>query len=203
MISAIGDWVLRAAANQATQWRQAGLPARSAWRSTFRPSSSTPQDFLDELQAALQEAGLDPGALELEITESVMMQRIQQVAELLNAIRTLGVHLSVDDFGTGYSSLAYLKRLPIHYLKIDRSFVHDIPADDPDDVTIVRAVIALAHSLRMQVVAEGVENEAQLEFLRAEGCDEIQGYLVSRPVPAEQLAELLAAREAPPAVATA
>ena len=124
------------------------------------------------------------------------------MAELLNAVRALGVHLSVDDFGTHYSSLSYLKRLPIHYLKIDRSFVNDIPADE-DDVTIVRAVIQLAHNLDMKVVAEGVENEAQLEFLRAEGCDEIQGYLVSRPVPAEQLAELLAARTAPPAVATA
>ena len=157
---------------------------------------------MDGLNAALKETGLDPGALELEITESVMMQRSQQVAELLTAVRTLGVHLSVDDFGTGYSSLAYLKRLPIHYLKIDRSFVHDVPGD-ADDVSIVRAVIALAHSLRMQVVAEGVENEAQLEFLRAEGCDEIQGYLVSRPVPAEQIPEFLAARLALPAVATA
>ena len=158
--------------------------------------------FLDELQAALQEAGLEPGALELEITETVMMKPIQHLAELLNAVRALGVLLSVDDFGTHYSSLSYLKRLPIHYLKIDRSFVNDIPADE-DDVTIVRAVIQLAHNLDMKVVAEGVENEAQLEFLRAEGCDEIQGYLVSRPVPAEQLAELLAARMAPPAVATA
>ena len=159
--------------------------------------------FLDELHAALRETGLDPGGLELEITESVMMQRIQQVAELLDAVRALGVHLSVDDFGTGYSSLAYLKRLPIDNLKIDRSFVHDVPGD-PDDVTIVRAVIALAHKLDMQVVAEGVENEAQLEFLREEGCDEIQGYLVSRPVPAEQLAELLCSPHgAPPAVATA
>ncbi len=104
--------------------------------------------------------------------------------------------------GLGTHPLAYLKRLPIDNLKIDRSFVNDVPAD-PDDVTIVRAVIALAHELDMEVVAEGVENEAQVEFLREAGCDEIQGYLVSRPVPAEQLAELLAARTAVPAVATA
>ena len=130
------------------------------------------------------------------------MQRTQQVAELLNAIRALGVHLSVDDFGTGYSSLAYLKRLPDPQPE-DRPLVRARHPGGPDDVTIVRAVIALAHNLDMQVVAEGVENEAQLEFLRAEGCDEIQGYLVSRPVPAEQLAELLAARMALPAVATA
>jgi diguanylate cyclase (GGDEF)-like protein len=201
LINAIGNWVLRAAANQATQWRQAGLGAiRVAVNISAQQFYAA--GFLDELQAALQEAGLEPGALELEITESVMMKPIQHLAELLNAVRALGVHLSVDDFGTHYSSLAYLKRLPIHYLKIDRSFVHDIPVDQ-DDVTIVRAVIQLAHNLGMQVVAEGVENEAQLEFLRAEGCDEIQGYLVSRPVPAEQLAELLAARMAMPAVVTA
>ena len=201
LISTIGNWVLRAAANQATQWRQAGLgPIRVAVNISAQQFYAA--GFLDELQAALQDAGLEPGALELEITETVMMKPIQHLAELLNSVRALGVLLSVDDFGTHYSSLAYLKRLPIHYLKIDRSFVHDIPADE-DDVTIVRAVIQLAHNLDMQVVAEGVENEAQLEFLRTEGCDEIQGYLVSRPVPAEQLAELLAARMAVPAVATA
>jgi diguanylate cyclase (GGDEF)-like protein len=201
LIGNIGDWVLRAAASQAMQWRKAGLgPIRVAVNISAQQFYAA--GFLDGLNAALKETGLDPGALELEITESVMMQRSQQVAELLTAVRTLGVHLSVDDFGTGYSSLAYLKRLPIHYLKIDRSFVHDVPGD-ADDVSIVRAVIALAHSLRMQVVAEGVENEAQLEFLRAEGCDEIQGYLVSRPVPPEQIPEFLAARLALPAVATA
>jgi len=124
------------------------------------------------------------------LTESVMMQRTQQVADLLYTIRALGVQLSIDDFGTGYSSLAYLKRLPIHSLKIDRSFVHDVPGDG-DDVTIVHAMIALAHSLRMEVVAEGVENQAQLAFLRSEGCDEIQGFLVSRPVTAEMLAGML------------
>jgi diguanylate cyclase (GGDEF)-like protein len=200
LIGAIGDWVLRAAATQAVQWQQAGFgPIRIAVNISANQLHAA--GFLDQLHAALKESGLDPGALELEITESVMMKPIQHLAELLDAVRALGVHLSVDDFGTHYSSLAYLKRLPIHYLKIDRSFVHDVPVD-PDDVTIVRAVIQLAHNLDMQVVAEGVENEAQLEFLRAEGCDEIQGYLVSRPVPAEQLAELLAARRVLPAVAT-
>ena len=200
LIGSIGNWVLRAAASQAMQWRRAGLgPIRVAVNISAQQFAA---GFLDGLNAALQESGLDPGALELEITETVMMQRSQQMAELLSAVRTLGVYLSVDDFGTGYSSLAYLKRLPISCLKIDRSFVHDVPGD-ADDVTIVRAVIALAHSLRMQVVAEGVENEAQLEFLRAEGCDEIQGYLVSRPMPAEAIPAFLAAQMTLPAVATA
>jgi len=202
LIDAIGDWVLRTAANQALAWHRAGLaPIRVAVNISAQQLYAP--GFLDSLRRALADIGLQPGVLELEITESVMMQRTQHVAELLNAIRSLGVHLSVDDFGTGYSSLAYLKRLPIQYLKIDRSFVNDVPAD-ADDVTIVRAVIALAHSLRLQVVAEGVENRAQLEFLRSEGCDEIQGYLISRPVPADQLTDLLragAARYPTPAVA--
>ncbi len=201
LIGAIGDWVLRTAARQAVEWQRGGFaPIRVAVNISAQQLYAT--GFLDSLRGALADTGLDAGTLELEITESVMMQRTQHVAELLDAIRSLGVHLSVDDFGTGYSSLAYLKRLPIHYLKIDRSFVHDVPFD-ADDVTIVRAVIALAHSLRMRVVAEGVENQAQLDFLRTEGCDEIQGYLISRPVPAEDLTELLRIGAAPVATAAA
>jgi diguanylate cyclase (GGDEF)-like protein len=201
LIQSIGAWVLRDAARQAAQWQRAGLPAvRVAINiSAQQLYAST---FLEELREVLSERGLDPGTVELEITESVMMQRTQQVSELLHSIRTLGLQLSVDDFGTGYSSLAYLKRLPIHSLKIDRSFVSDVP-NDPDASTIVRAVIALAHSLRMQVVAEGVENRAQLEFLRAEGCDEVQGYLVSRPVTADAITELLANGAVYPGIADA
>ena len=201
LIRAIGDWVLRTAARQALEWRKAGLPPISI-AVNISAQQLYASNFLDSLRSLLRDNGLDAGALELEITESVMMQRTQQVADVLNGIRTLGVPLSVDDFGTGYSSLAYLKRLPIHSLKIDRSFVHDVP-QDVDDVTIVRAMIALAHNLRMQVVAEGVETRAQLEFLRGEGCDEIQGFLVSRPVPAEALFALLRAGRVDFALATA
>jgi diguanylate cyclase (GGDEF)-like protein len=191
LIGAIGRWVLRSAAQQAAAWRKAGLPpVRMAVNISAQQFHAA--GFLDDLRAALGESGLEPPALELEITESAMMQRSQQVAELLAVVRSLGVHLSIDDFGTGYSSLAYLKRLPIHTLKIDRSFVHDVPGD-ADDATIVRAIIALAHSLRVRVVAEGVETDAQLAFLRSEGCEEIQGYLVSRPLPAEQAGALLRA----------
>jgi diguanylate cyclase (GGDEF)-like protein len=191
LIRDIGNWVLRSAVQQAAEWRRAGLP-RIPVAVNISAQQLYAASFLDGLRDVLLEHRLDPDAIELEVTESVMMQRTQQVADVLNAIRTLGVPLSVDDFGTGYSSLAYLKRLPIYSLKIDRSFVHDVP-HDVDDVTIVRAIIALAHNLRMQVVAEGVETGAQLDFLRGEGCDEIQGFLVSRPVPAEVLAPLLRA----------
>ena len=189
LIGDIGAWVMRTAVRQAAAWQREGLqPLRLSINISAQQLYSS--SFLDELRANLTDSGLDPEYLELELTESVMMQRTQQVADLLYTIRALGVQLSIDDFGTGYSSLAYLKRLPIHSLKIDRSFVHDVPGDG-DDVTIVHAMIALAHSLRMEVVAEGVENQAQLAFLRSEGCDEIQGFLVSRPVTAEMLAGML------------
>jgi len=189
LIREIGGWVLRAAMQQAAAWQREGLPPLRV-SVNISAQQLYGSSFLDELRANLNESGLDPELLELELTESVMMQRTEQVADLLYAIRALGVQLSIDDFGTGYSSLAYLKRLPIHSLKIDRSFVHDVPGDG-DDVTIVHAMIALAHSLRIEVVAEGVENEAQLEFLRSEGCDEIQGFLASRPVAADTLAAML------------
>jgi EAL domain-containing protein (putative c-di-GMP-specific phosphodiesterase class I) len=203
LIRDIGNWVLRSAVQQAAEWRRAGMPP-IAVAVNISAQQLYAASFLDGLRDVLLEHRLDPDAIELEVTESVMMQRTQQVADVLNAIRTLGVPLSVDDFGTGYSSLAYLKRLPIHSLKIDRSFVHDVP-HDVDDVIIVRAIIALAHNLRMQVVAEGVETGSQLDFLRGEGCDEIQGFLVSRPVPAEALTPLLRAGRVDfaPAAATA
>ncbi|HZP87106.1 MAG TPA: EAL domain-containing protein [Burkholderiales bacterium] len=189
LIRQLGTWVLRTAAAQTVAWRKVGL-GRIQIAVNISAQQLYASDFLDELRDVLDSCGLEPGALELEITESVMMQRTQHVADLLHAIRTLGIALAVDDFGTGYSSLAYLKRLPIHSLKIDRSFVYEVP-DDAGDISIVRAVIALAHSLGMTVVAEGVENRRQLNFLRSEGCDEIQGYLISRPLSAEALTEAL------------
>jgi len=120
----------------------------------------------------------------------VMMQNVPQMSERLGQLKALGLHIAIDDFGTGYSSLSYLKRLPIDSLKVDRSFVMDVPGD-ADDATITRAIIALAHSLRLEVVAEGVETEAQLSFLRDLHCDQIQGYIFSKPVPAAELEELL------------
>ncbi len=137
----------------------------------------------------LQETGLDARCLELELTESQLMQNPDEVAAILRELKALGVLISVDDFGTGYSSLSYLKRFPIDTLKIDRSFVRDI-ATDPDDAAIVSAIITMAHALDIRTVAEGVETAAQLDFLRARGCDAIQGYYLCRPQPAAELTAL-------------
>jgi diguanylate cyclase (GGDEF)-like protein len=188
LIAPLGDWVLRTACAQAVAWRQAGLGLRVAVNISARQLHAS--TFLADLRACLAETGLQPHWLELEITESVMMQRTQHVTELLQSLEALGVELSVDDFGTGYSSLAYLKRLQIDSVKIDKSFVGGVPSDD-EDVAIVRAIVALARTLRLEVVAEGVEERAQLDFLRSEGCDAAQGYLVGRPMPANQLEALM------------
>jgi len=140
----------------------------------------------------LQETGLNADLLELEITESMLMNDPEQTVALLSELKAIGIHIAIDDFGTGYSSLAYLKRFPVSTLKIDRSFVKDVPVD-ADDVAITLAIVGLAHNLRIRVTAEGVETEAQRAFLRRHGCDEIQGYLVSRPLPVEEFVKLLTA----------
>jgi EAL domain-containing protein (putative c-di-GMP-specific phosphodiesterase class I) len=183
--------VLHTACSQAVAWQRAGTPLRVAINLSARQLYSP--GLLSEIKAALHDSGLDPSLLELEITETVMMQNVQQGAELLRELKARGVHLSVDDFGTGYSSLAYLKRLPLNTLKIDRSFITDIP-HDADDAAITQAVIAMGHSLRIRVVAEGVERDSQLDFLRRHGCDEMQGFLFSQPVPADEVQRLLTAQ---------
>jgi EAL domain-containing protein (putative c-di-GMP-specific phosphodiesterase class I) len=134
---------------------------------------------------------LSPACLEIEITESTAMHDIERAIIRLNELADMGVGISIDDFGTGYSSLNYLKRMPLKKLKIDRSFVKDIKTD-PDDRAIIRAVIAMAHNMRMRVVAEGVETDDQLAFLHETDCDEAQGFLFSRPLPAEKFEELIA-----------
>jgi EAL domain-containing protein (putative c-di-GMP-specific phosphodiesterase class I) len=189
LIGAIGEWVFATACEQAAAWARKGMPPlRVAVNLSARQLYSP--GFLDTVRRILVESGVQAGAMEMEITESVMMQDVEQVAAVLGELQTLGVHVAVDDFGTGYSSLAYLKRLPLDSLKVDRSFIRDVPGD-ADDESITRAVVALAHSLRLKVVAEGVETEAQLTFLRELGCDEIQGFLFSRPVPAAEFEELV------------
>jgi diguanylate cyclase (GGDEF)-like protein len=189
LIGAIGEWVFATACEQAAAWARKGLPpVRVAVNLSARQLYSP--GFLDTVRRILLESGVQAGAMEMEITESVMMQDVEQVAAVLGELQTLGVHVAVDDFGPGYSSLAYLKRLPLDSLKVDRSFIRDVPGD-PDDESITRAVVALAHSLRLKVVAEGVETDAQLGFLRELGCDEIQGFLFSRPIPAADFEELL------------
>jgi EAL domain-containing protein (putative c-di-GMP-specific phosphodiesterase class I) len=147
-------------------------------------------DLAEEISAALRDTGLAAGDLELEITESSIMDNQASAASVLAGLERLGIRIAVDDFGTGYSSLSYLKTFSIHCLKIDRSFISDIPGDE-NDTAIVRTIIALASSLGLTVVAEGVETEAQLAYLRASHCDQIQGYLFSRPLPPEECVNLM------------
>lgn len=191
LILPIGEWVLRTACAQAQAWRAAGLPAI-----TMSVNVSVRQfrqeDFAGLVMRVLQETGLEPGCLELELTEGVLMAHVEELLEVLDRLRAAGVRLAVDDFGTGYSSLSYLKRLPLDKLKIDQSFIREIPRDQ-NDMAIARAVIMLSRSLDMQVIAEGVETAEQLAFLREHDCDEMQGYFFSKPVEADAFAALLAA----------
>ena len=138
----------------------------------------------------LTKTGLPAELLELEITESSIIENVEETVNKLHQLKALGISVAIDDFGTGYSSLSYLKQLPVDRLKIDRSFVKDTP-DDADDCAIVRTIIAMSHNLGLSVIAEGVESERQIDFLRAQHCDEIQGYLLSVPVPAAQMTEML------------
>ena len=187
IIGQISEWVLEAACTQNKRWLEAGLPCVVS-------VNISPQQFRGEalvplIKRALLEARMDPVCLEIEITESTVMHAGERMVETLHEIKKLGVHIAVDDFGTGYSSLSYLKRFPVDRLKIDRSFVQHIAA--ADDAVIVRAIIALGHNLGLKVLAEGVETEQQLAFLRANGCDEMQGYYISAPVTAWQMTKLL------------
>ncbi|GAB4356416.1 MAG: hypothetical protein Kow006_23530 [Gammaproteobacteria bacterium] len=190
LILPIGEWVLENACRQARAWTDAGLPIE---RLAINVSGAQIQrsEFVEIVKRALSRTGFDASRLELEVTESFIMTQADQGIRTLEALRTLGVTLAIDDFGTGYSSLAYLKQLPIDRLKIDKSFVRDVPGD-ANDLAITRAVIALAKSLQLQVIAEGVETEQQQAFLVAEGCDEAQGYLFSRPVEAETVPSFFA-----------
>lgn len=189
MIIPVGEWVLRQACSMHRNWRKLGFKDR---RVSVNVSAAqfNDVDFLDKIHRALREEHMPKQALELEITENILMRDPVSATEELKAIHALGVRIAIDDFGTGYSSLAYLKRFPLDALKIDRTFVHDI-TNDSSDAAIVGASISLAHKLNLEVIAEGVETEQQLKFLRANGCDLVQGYYFGRPVPMPELAKLL------------
>jgi diguanylate cyclase (GGDEF)-like protein/PAS domain S-box-containing protein len=188
LIGQISEWVLATACAQNKRWFDAGLPCVVSVN--VSPQQFRGDGLVPSIAGALSETGLDPSLLEIEITESTVMHAGERMVEMLHAIKKFGVHIAVDDFGTGYSSLSYLKRFPVDRLKIDRSFVQHIA--DVDDAVIVRAIIALGHNLGLKVLAEGVETEEQIEFLRTNGCDELQGYYISKPVSAWQMTKLLA-----------
>jgi diguanylate cyclase (GGDEF)-like protein len=189
LILPIGQWVLREACKQARVWVDAGLPL-ATMAVNISSMEFRDDNFLESVFAALNETGLDPKSLELELTESVLMKRAESAASVLKTLRERGVQIAVDDFGTGYSSLSYLRKFPIDALKIDQSFVRQI-SSTPDDTTIVTAVISMGRSLKLRVVAEGVETQEELAFLQARQCDEAQGYYFSRPVLPLQFARLL------------
>lgn len=192
LIVEIGTWVLRTACRQAVAWRKRGLgPLRLSVN--LSPKQLRDSELVAIISEILEETGLDPQQLELEITESSVMEQPARAVELLGTLKRLGIQIAIDDFGTGYSSLSYLKLFPIDHLKIDRSFVSDIESDS-NDAAIVTAAVSLAHNLGLSVIAEGVESAVQIETLRALGCDELQGYHFSPPLRAHELETFLESR---------
>ncbi len=189
LIIPLGEFVLREACRQARQWQQDGL-AEIRVSVNLSVKQLRQGNFVSLVRQVLEETGLPATMLELELTESQLLDDIDNAISISEQLRALGVRLAIDDFGTGFSSLSYLKRFPVDYVKIDRSFISEVE-HSTQDAAITRAIIAMVHSLERRVVAEGVETQAQMDFLKANLCDEIQGYLLSPPVPAEQFAELL------------
>jgi len=189
LILPIGDWVLRTACAQARKWQDERLPpvsiAVNVSAVQFRH-----EGFCQRIRTVLTETGLAPQHLELELTESLLLADVDHTLSILRELKSMGVTLAIDDFGTGYSSLSYLKRFPVSKLKIDRSFIRDV-ADNPDDAAITTAIINMSKSLNLKVIAEGVENEAQMSFLRTQRCDAIQGYYFSKPLVVADAAEKL------------
>ena len=191
LIVPIGEWVLRTACSQARQWQDEGLiavpVAVNVSAVQFRK-----EGFRELIDRVLQETHLASQYLELELTESLLLSNAHVTFSVLQELRAMGLKLAIDDFGTGYSSLSYLKQFPVSKLKIDRSFVREV-AVNPDDAAITAAIIAMARNLSLKVIAEGVENEAQMSFLRLHQCDEIQGYYFSKPLAADKVADKLRA----------
>lgn len=191
LIGPLGEWVLRTACKQAKAWHESGLgQLRMAVNLSARQFRQP--NFAQQIASILAETGVDASLLELEITESMVMQDLEKTKSILDELKGLRIAIAIDDFGTGHSSLAYLKRFPVDYLKIDRSFIRDLPGDQ-EDAAITKAIIALGKSLKLRVIAEGIETQSQQSFLEAHGCDEGQGYLISRPLAAADLDAILRA----------
>src|SRR5260370_30300468 len=191
LIVPIGRWVLREACAQNMEWQRQGL------RQVSMAVNLSPRQFVDEkllhdVDDALTASGMSPTLLQLEVTESMVMQNVPRAVRVLDALRSRGIRLAIDDFGTGYSSMSVMKQFPIDTIKIDRSFVRDLP-DDSEDKAIAQAIISMGKALGMTIVAEGVETVEQQAVLRHHYCDEMQGFLFSKPLPPQQLAELLRA----------
>jgi len=189
LIAKIDEWMMRHTLNRANQWYQEGL---FLGKLSLNISMIQLEDdnFIDKVKKIISQTDFNPESLELEITESQIMKNPESTISILNKIKALGITISIDDFGTGYSSLSYLKRLPIDRLKIDKSFVQDIP-DDEDDTAIIRAIISLAQSLKLKIIAEGVETVEQKDFLVESGCENIQGYFYSKPLPEDEFRDFL------------
>ena len=189
LILPISEWVLRSACEQLLEWQKQGyeVPRLAI---NLSAKQLLQKSLADTIALILGETGVEPHYIGLELTESMLVHNIEEVVETLRKLSNMGLEISIDDFGTGYSSLSYLKRFPINKLKIDKSFVDDI-ATHPDDAAIVKAIIAMAHGLSMKVVSEGVETKQQLDFLRQHGCEQYQGYLFSKPLPASEMASKL------------
>ena len=184
LILSLGNWVLETACTQLARWAEQPQMAHLTMAVNVSARQFRNKDFVGQVMAALDHSGADPHRLKMELTESLLLDGVEETIEKMNTLKALGMSFSLDDFGTGYSSLAYLKRLPLFQLKIDQSFVRDI-LTDPNDAAICRTIIALAHSLGLAVIAEGVESEAQRDFLAGQGCRAYQGYLFGRPLPAD------------------
>ncbi|MCG8612551.1 MAG: EAL domain-containing protein [Pseudomonadales bacterium] len=186
VIISIGRWVIQEACQQLVQWRKDGVAIERVAVNLSAIQLNDDVKLVDVVSQALQNTGIDPGMLELEITESMMMENVDSVMQVLRRLKALGVRISVDDFGTGYSSLSYLRQFPLDTLKIDKSFIRTLPGGENDE-QIVRAIVAIAHSLKLGVIAEGVENEAQQELLTLLGCEEVQGFLFGRALPPDNV----------------
>jgi EAL domain-containing protein (putative c-di-GMP-specific phosphodiesterase class I) len=195
LIIPIGEWVLNTAFTQLKQWHQAGYSNLGMAVNISSAQLSRP-GLEDVVAKALQATGVAAGMVELEITENAAMENLEPAIAILEKLKDIGVTIAMDDFGTGYSSLSYLRQLPVDVVKIDQSFVREIP-DSHEDVLIAQAIIAMTQSLNLSLVVEGIENVKQLNFFRQQGCNIVQGFLFSKPVEADEMLRMLAAQSAP------